>query len=116
MRISPSAYKQMRKIPKKDLQKIFKKIHEIEANPILGKQLTGNLKKHYSYRSWPYRIIYQIFKQEKTIPIYIKQSDCNFKYKKDVIIYLRATKSLIDKLKDVEDLNEHMPVLDVNKK
>ena len=37
---------------------------ELAQNPDLGKKLEGELRDFYSLRVWPYRIIYQIIKNE----------------------------------------------------
>jgi len=37
---------------------------ELAKNPYLGKKLEGELRDFYSLRVWPYRIIYQIIKNE----------------------------------------------------
>jgi len=42
---------------------------ELRTDPLLGKPLTGEFKGQYSVRAWPYRVIYQILKQEKIILI-----------------------------------------------
>ncbi len=36
-------------------------------NPFVGKKMRGEYEKHYTYRVWPYRIIYQINKNELLI-------------------------------------------------
>ena len=40
------------------------KFLELAQNPDLGKKLEGELRDFYSLRVWPYRIIYQIIKNE----------------------------------------------------
>ena len=40
---------------------------EIEANPFLGKKLHGKREGQYSFRVWPYRIVYKVYKNELLI-------------------------------------------------
>ena len=61
--------KQQNKIPKEYLVKIDKILTELRTDPLLGKPLTGEFKGQYSVRAWPYRVIYQVLKQEKIILI-----------------------------------------------
>lgn len=62
--ISPKAGKQLLRFPANQGLKITKKLHELDHNPFAGKPMTGKLKGKYSLRAWPYRIIYQIFKDQ----------------------------------------------------
>lgn len=50
-------------------KKIKRKLILLEANPLLGKKLSGDLEGNYSLRAWPYRIIYQINDNEKRIEV-----------------------------------------------
>jgi addiction module RelE/StbE family toxin len=61
--------KQQNKIPRQYNIKIDKILMELRTDPLLGKPLTGEFKGQYSVRAWPYRVIYQILKQEKIILI-----------------------------------------------
>lgn len=67
--ISPKAGRQLHKLPTSAGLKITRKFRELEGSPFTGKLLTGKLKRFYSFRAWPYRIIYQIFKDRKIILI-----------------------------------------------
>lgn len=44
-------------------------IENIGKNPFCGKKLSGKLKGLYSFRVWPYRIIYQIYREIVTVVI-----------------------------------------------
>lgn len=66
---SPSAEKSLTKIPTTEGLKITKKLRVLETNPYVGKKLSGDFKKLYSLKAWPYRIIYVIFPADKTILI-----------------------------------------------
>jgi len=48
------------------------------------------------------------YKNVETIPFFIKQSDGHFSSNNDLIFYLKATHSLIDKLAYVEKINEYI--------
>lgn len=65
--LTPTAKKQLKKLPKSEVKKIAKKLFALEASPYIGKKLAGKLKDRYSLRAWPYRIIYVI--TPKTIHI-----------------------------------------------
>ena len=58
----PSVYKQLKKIPRKEQQKIMKKIELLAKDPLSGKILQGEMDNLRSLRAWPYRIIYYIEK------------------------------------------------------
>lgn len=62
-----SVYKDFRKIPKKDLQKILSKIEKLRANPRLSgsEKLTG--QNLYRVRQGNYRILYSIQDNQLTI-------------------------------------------------
>lgn len=58
--LTPTAKKQLKKLPKPDIKKIARKLFFVGELPYSGKKLEGKLKNHYSIRAWPYRIIYII--------------------------------------------------------
>ena len=62
----PQVAKQIKKIPQRDLKKIFKKLRNLSEDPLSGKPLKGELEGLYSIKAWPYRIVYEI-KNEKII-------------------------------------------------
>lgn len=61
--------KHLAKIPKKWQDKIEAALQTIAENPFLGKKLKGEYASAYSYRAWPYRIIYEIYKNELIVYI-----------------------------------------------
>ncbi len=63
------AQKDLKKIEKKYHSKIFNALKALSTNPHLGKKLSGDYKKAWSYRVWPYRIIYMLRKKELLIII-----------------------------------------------
>ncbi len=53
------AVKQIKKLSSSDQKKVKKRLSLLKKSPLQGKKLKGNLKGLFSYRAWPYRIIYQ---------------------------------------------------------
>ena len=64
---SNKAKKQLLKLPKKEQIKILKRVRLLKNNLFLGKKLKGKFKGLFSFRVWPYRIIYQEIKKQKII-------------------------------------------------
>lgn len=58
--ITDKAIKDLRKIPRIEQKKIQKKLGILREDIFCGKKLGRDLKKYYSLRAWPYRIIYEI--------------------------------------------------------
>ncbi len=69
MRLKPSVEKELSKLPKNECYKILLALTELSKNPFLGKKLKGEFKNQHSLRVWPYRIIYQIQKNDLLILI-----------------------------------------------
>ena len=67
--LTKTAQKELSDFNKSDYKKIVKRIKNLYLSPYLGKKLKGELSQFYSYRAWPYRIIYQINKDSKQIVI-----------------------------------------------
>lgn len=68
---------ELSKRAKKDLDNIDKRfklrikfaLECLSESPFLGKALEGEYKGSYSYRVWPYRIIYKVNKTEVIITV-----------------------------------------------
>ena len=58
--LSPKANDFLKKLDKKDKERIEKKLKELSENPELGKPLTVNLVGLWSLRIGDYRALYQI--------------------------------------------------------
>ena len=56
--LTKTAQKELLSFNKPDYKKIIKRIENLYSSPYLGKKLKGELSEFYSYRAWPYRIIY----------------------------------------------------------
>lgn len=65
--IRKAAQKNLAKIDKRYRIRINLTLIELAKDPYLGKKLEGELRNSYSLRVWPYRIIYQILKNELII-------------------------------------------------
>ena len=60
----PRVKKHLAKIARKRREKIEAILQTIAENPYLGKKLKGKYQGSYSYHVWPYRVIYEIYKNE----------------------------------------------------
>lgn len=69
VRLEKKAQKELNRIPLHNQEKILAILLTIARDPYLGKKLAGKFAGVYSYRVWPYRIIYKIYK--KTLLIII---------------------------------------------
>ncbi len=63
------AEKDLHKIPDHDRERILHDFEKLSQNPFLNKKLSGKLRDHYSFRIWPYRVIYCIYTKEKVVHI-----------------------------------------------
>ena len=63
------ARKNLKKIDERYRKRILIALIELGKNPYLGKPLNGDLEGKFSFRIWPYRIIYQIHQKELIILI-----------------------------------------------
>jgi mRNA-degrading endonuclease RelE of RelBE toxin-antitoxin system len=60
LKLQRDAEKQFRKLPIVSQKKIARKLKAICEDPLAGKQLNGEYDGVYSYRAWPYRILYRL--------------------------------------------------------
>jgi len=61
--LSRTAKRDLDHLPERDSKRVYGGLAHIQSNPLLGKKLSGKFSKLYSYRVWPYRIIYQPIKK-----------------------------------------------------
>ena len=59
--------KQLRKLPFHVHEKVIKALDMIQANPLSGAKLHGELKNYYKYRVGDYRIVYQFNSRTSTV-------------------------------------------------
>lgn len=59
LQLRKAAIKQYKKLPETEKIKIERKLREIASAPMSGKMLKGEYAGYYSFRAWPYRIIYR---------------------------------------------------------
>jgi len=64
VKVLPKAEKQLDKIPLEYRQRIIDTIMDLRFDPFCGKKLLGKRKDQYSIRCWPYRILYEIYKNQ----------------------------------------------------
>lgn len=62
--VKPKVQKKIDKLPEQYRQRVLDILDMIEVNPFLGKKLHGDKEGQYSFRVWPYRVIYKIYKKE----------------------------------------------------
>jgi mRNA interferase RelE/StbE len=67
--VKPSVQKELNKIPKQDYYQILSAFTVLAQDPFIGKKLKGEYKGKYTYRVWPYRIVYEIHKKELVVLI-----------------------------------------------
>lgn len=67
--IHPLARKSLRRLPRKQQERIRSEIDALADNPYSGKKLEGRYEGKYTWRAWPYRIIYTIEKNIVTVTI-----------------------------------------------
>jgi len=65
--LKPKAEKNLNKLPRKDIYRIQIALAVIASDPFSGKKLDGDHKGEWSFRVWPYRIIYKIYRHELVI-------------------------------------------------
>ena len=67
--LKPSVKKELDRLSKRDQRRIYGALALISHDPFIGKKLQGEYRGLYSFRSWPYRIIYTILRKELLIII-----------------------------------------------
>lgn len=60
IKFEKKARKDLERIPKKFQERILSVLPLIANNPFVGKKLGGDFEGTYSYRVWPYRLLYKI--------------------------------------------------------
>jgi len=61
--LSKTSKKELNKLNSKDQSRIINVLEKLSSNPYLGKKLKGPLREYYSYKVWPFRIIYSVKKK-----------------------------------------------------
>lgn len=65
--IHRTAQKSLKRLPKKYQRSINAAIDMLLTNPYLGKKLEGEYEGRFTYRVWPYRIIYRFEKKQMIV-------------------------------------------------
>lgn len=69
VKLSSKSIKELQKLPIAERKKVIKKLHILENSPLVGKKLQGQLASLFSFKAWPYRIIYQFLPGKKIVYI-----------------------------------------------
>jgi mRNA-degrading endonuclease RelE of RelBE toxin-antitoxin system len=75
----PIAQKELKKLPKIEARKVFKKIQILKEFPFAGKPLSVEFEGSRSVRAWPYRIIYRIQSKRDLVIETIKHRQSSYK-------------------------------------
>ena len=67
--IKKRAKKELEGSPKKEQRRILGAFEVLRVNPFSGKMLEGKYEGAWSFRVWPYRIIYTIQKERVTVTV-----------------------------------------------
>lgn len=67
--LSPNAVKQLKKIGRKDQDRVERKLTQLTDSPYSGKQLRGKFAGQRSIKAWPLRIIYRVNIKKKAVEI-----------------------------------------------
>ena len=67
LKLKPRAEKELEKLPKHHQHRVKSTMFALRSDPYSGKKLDGEYDGQYSFRIWPYRIIYHILKAERLI-------------------------------------------------
>jgi mRNA interferase RelE/StbE len=67
--IKKKAQKEIQSLPKKEQQRVFSAFDVLRENPFEGKKLEGEYTGAWTFRVWPYRIIYTINRSIVTVTV-----------------------------------------------
>jgi len=67
IRIKPRVEKELANLPRKEYHRMLAAFMALARDPFVGKKLEGKYAGFWSYRVWPYRIIYTIIKSQITV-------------------------------------------------
>ncbi len=69
VQIKKKARKEIAALPAKEQQRVIAALEVLAADPFEGKKLQGEYEGAWSFRVWPYRIIYTIDRNIVTVSI-----------------------------------------------
>lgn len=69
LELTKKAKSQLKKLPKREANKVARKLLSLEASPFSGKKLEGRLQEYYTLRAWPYRILYVVDRKQKVVTV-----------------------------------------------
>lgn len=67
--VKKKAKKEIQALPKKDQERIISAFDVLRENPFTGKRLEGKYEGAWTFRVWPYRIIYTINRNIVTVTV-----------------------------------------------
>lgn len=67
--VKKKAKKEIKALPKKDQERIISAFDVLRENPFAGKKLEGEYEGAWTFRVWPYRIIYTINRNIVTVTV-----------------------------------------------
>ncbi len=69
LEIKKKAMKEIHALPAKDQQRVLAAFDVLAEDPYAGKKLEGRYKGAWSFRVWPYRILYTIHQNILTVSV-----------------------------------------------
>ncbi len=69
VKLTSQAKKELKNLSKQDKLSIAEIIEELKENPFIGKPLSRELIRRFSYRVGSYRVIYKIIHTDKIIKV-----------------------------------------------
>lgn len=67
VKLTSKAKRELRNLSKADRLQVGEIIEELQENPLIGKPLSRELIKKFSYKVGVYRVIYQINREDKVV-------------------------------------------------
>lgn len=68
---SENSEREFIKLTKDAKKKVIKKVRILQKEPRVGKSLKGKMKGLFSFRTWSYRIVYELDKQNNITILHI---------------------------------------------
>ena len=69
IKLTAKARRELKNLSKQDKLRIGEIIEELKEDPLIGKPLSRELSRRYSYRVGIYRVIYKLNQEDKIVDI-----------------------------------------------
>lgn len=69
IKVTAKAKRELRNLSKLDKLRVGEIIEELKEDPLIGKPLSRELSRRYSYRLGVYRVIYKIKQEDKIVEV-----------------------------------------------